>query len=153
MHPLLSTPKRCATLLAISNILWFSIIPAQIFYFSRKLTAGAFPENSDSIGIPIMESVVSAIILSPVLNVFWLLLSRRYPGSVSLALKVKCKWYIQIISALLTTSAIFLAYIAILGALDGELEMAAVVISWCYLTFSYRAVFLASHKLPHATSV
>ena len=153
MHPLLSTPKRRATLLAISNLLWLALIPAQIFYFSRKLTAGAFPENADSISIPIIESAVSAIILSPVLNGFWLLLSHRYPGPVSLAVKVKCKWYIQIISALLTTLTLLLVYAAILGTLDGELEMAVVIISWCYLVLSYRAVFLASHKLPHVTSV
>jgi hypothetical protein len=142
------TPSHRTTLWLAANVLWFSSIPALGSFLVRELKSGAFPTDGDSIGIPLFGWVSVTVVLAPVLNTAWWWLSRNYPGSVFLFVTDKRT---DTRSHIVSIGLIALAGTLVAGGvwelLSGAPEIAAVVLSWCYLTLAFRAAFLRRRAL------
>lgn len=54
----ITTPKHRATLWVIANLLLLAAVPVLALHLGRQLPAGAFPDNADSIGLPIVGLAV-----------------------------------------------------------------------------------------------
>lgn len=148
-----STPSHRVTLWVAANVLWFSSVPAHYSYLLRELRSGAFPTHADSIGIPLFGWAMITVLLAPILNTAWGWLSRDYPGSVSLFAAVQGA---GLQTRIVSTGLIALTGILLVGVcvevLAGAPELAAVVVSWCYLALAFRAAFLHAHPSRKAVT-
>src|SRR5712672_2445946 len=137
------TPTRRWQYLLFVNLLWFSIIPIAIFYYSRLLNEGAFPPDADSISIPVIETAITVLVMSPFLNAFLLLTSRRYPGSISVFYNSGSRgsryW---IWTAFATLGTGFLVFVFADSALHADWEWAIASLPWLYVCVATRAIVL-----------
>ena len=141
------TPAKRWQYLLFVNLLWFSIIPTAVLYYSRLLQEGAFPTDADSIGIPIMGTAIAVLAAAPFLNVLLWITSRRYPGSVSVfgatGSRGTSYW-------IWTVLAIFGAGISIFisaeSVFHGGWEWAVAALPWLYVCAAARVIVIrASH--------
>jgi hypothetical protein len=65
----INTPRHRAVLWAAANLSILAMIPAAVFYYQRQLNAGAYPEDADSIAIPIAGIVAWVLALLAPLNI------------------------------------------------------------------------------------
>jgi hypothetical protein len=142
------TPSHRTTLCLAANVLWFSSIPALGSFLGRELRSGSFPTDGDSIGIPLIGWATVTTVMAPVLNTAWWWLSRSYPGSTFLFVTdQRTDTKSHIVSVGLIALAGTLVAGAVWEMFSGAPEIAAVVLSWCYLTLAFRAAFLGRRVL------
>lgn len=143
----ITTPKRRATLWIAANLAVVALIPAAIFYYSRESNAGAYPVDADSIGIPIIETGISAPTLLFPLNIACLFLLRRYAGKSPLWTSTKG---LGLGARLIAGFCLVLGIICLAGVVEslreGAPEFSIVLLMWCYLAVAMRAAFVASAR-------
>ncbi|HEV3481310.1 MAG TPA: hypothetical protein VGR97_03180 [Candidatus Acidoferrales bacterium] len=143
----ITTPKHRATLWIAANFAVVALIPAAISYYSRELNAGAYPVDADSIGIPIMETGISALTLLLPLNIACLLLLRRYAGKSALWTSTKgLRLGQHVIAGLCLVVGIMCLAGVVESLREGAPEFSIVLLMWCYLAVAMRAAFVASAR-------
>ena len=143
----ITTPKHRVVLWVAANLSLVALVPAAVMYFSRELKAGAYPVDADSIGIPIMGTLMSVLgLLLPVNIACWLLL-RRYPGKVALKISAKdLRVGPRVVAGLGLAFGALCAVTGVWSAVERAPEFAAVYLLWCYVTLAIRAAFVASNR-------
>jgi hypothetical protein len=148
-EPLLSNPVQIRTptkrwqYVLFVNLLWFSIIPIAIFYYSRLSNEGAFPPEADSIGIPIIETAITVFVVAPFLNAFLWFASRQYPGSISIFYSGGSRRSRYWICTSLATLGVGLSIFACAdSAFHADWEWAIASLPWLYVFAATRAIAL-----------
>ena len=139
----ISTPTKRWHYLLLVNLIWFSIIPIAIFYYSRLLNEGAFPPDADSIGIPIIQTAITVFSGAPFLNVFLWFTSRRYPGSISVFCSSGSRgsrYWIWTVLAILGAGLVVFVFMD--SALHADWEWAIASLPWLYVCAATRAIVL-----------
>lgn len=144
---MIRTPKHRATLWIAANLAVLALIPAAILYYSRESNAGAYPVDADSIGIPIMETGITALTLLFPLNVACLLLLRRYAGNSALWISTKgLRLGEHVVAGLCLVVGIMCVAGVVESLREGAPEFSIVLLVWCYLAVAMRAAFVASAR-------
>jgi hypothetical protein len=137
------TPTKRWHFLLFVNLLWFSIIPIAIFYYTRVLNEGAFPTDADSISIPIIETAISVFVVAPFLNAFLWITSRRYPGPIPIfsspGIRGK-KYWIWTALAMLGAATLIFGFAESIFHADWEWAIAS--LPWLYVCAATRAIVL-----------
>lgn len=149
----IKTPRHRATLWLVANISLIAVVPAAASYFSRRLSAGLYPTDADSIGIPVAGIAIWTLILLVPLNISCWLLLRQYPGSVPFAASSKGSSYVsRVISVCGVLFGVLCAVAAVVSLVSGGPEFTPVFLLWCWTIFAIRAAYVASAR-DHAKSV
>lgn len=143
----IKTPKYRGILWAVANVSFVAVVPAAALYFSRQLRAGAYPEEADSIGLPIVGIAFWVLILLLPLNIAWGLLLRRYPGKVVLYASARdLRLAPRIIAELGLAVGVLCVVAAVWSLVDDAPEFTAVFLLWCYVALAVRAAFVMSAR-------
>jgi hypothetical protein len=130
-----------------ANVSVIALIPAAISYYRRESNAGAYPVDADSIGIPIMGTGISALMLLLPLNLACLWLLRRYAGKSALWTSTKG---LRLGEQVIALFCFVLAIICLAGVIEslreGAPEFSIVLLTWCYVAVAMRAAFVASAR-------
>ncbi|HET7440563.1 MAG TPA: hypothetical protein VFJ47_04615 [Terriglobales bacterium] len=139
-----ATPKRRATLWFIANLAFIFLIPAAVLYYTRQSLAGAYPEDADSISIPIIETAISVLLFLLPLNLVWWWLLRRYPGKVPLYTSAK---NLGAVVRVISFVGLLVAILCVIGAvvsIRGQFELAPILLVWSYVALALRAAYVVS---------
>jgi hypothetical protein len=143
----INTPRHRAVLWAAANLSILAMIPAAVFYYQRQLNAGAYPEDADSIAIPIAGIVAWVLALLAPLNIAWWLLLRGYRGNVALNISSRGLRADQMLIAVLgLILGALLGIMAAWSVIDRAPEFTIVLLACSYVTFAMRAAFVASAR-------
>ena len=81
---LLRTPARAWPVWLVALLVPTSVMVAAWFYYPALLASGTLDPNADSIGIPIFQAMVSAVIVTPIVMGITAICLRRYRGRTPL---------------------------------------------------------------------
>lgn len=143
----LRTPDRRWKLWVLGNICVLGQLPAAVLYYTRQLNAGAYSPEADSIGIPIMGTAVSILVVLVPLNLIWWALLHRYPGAISIGFVSKnLSMGLRVIASLCVLVAAMCIAAAISEVRVGAFESSVLFLLSCYVAFAVRAAFVAAQS-------
>ena len=79
-----NTPRSKWTVVAYAGVLIVTAPLIDLVHYRNILNSGKLATDSDSIGLPIMQSILGLTIVLPLIAIFLMFALRRYPGRIVL---------------------------------------------------------------------
>lgn len=139
-------PRTRLKFILICNALLLLSIFANAFELWRRAKSGEFGIE-DSILIPIAGYSIGIFMLSIPLNVFFVWMTKHYPGPVAIS-NYSLKSFLPIRANLFALFWLILAVMTtLIAAITGSYEMTIVFLPWILLAFHARFILAARYSL------